>query len=110
MRSDEGKGGKADFGLKPNMKAAKPKVGAKKEDLAGRMKAKGMPYTQSVQSGKFDQVRGQRTEQWGPKPNFARGGGMPYDMWGPSAKDAGFKKSGEQPEMRIKREGGRGRA
>jgi len=45
---------------------------------------------------------------WGPKPNFSKGGGMPYDMWGPSDKVTD-RKTGEKPEYRVKSEGGRGR-
>lgn len=108
MRTDEGKGGKSDYGLKPNMNKAKPKVGPKKEELASRMKAKGMPYTQSTQTGNFDEGRGERAKMWGTKPNFSKGGGMPYDMWGPDPKDRGSRKSGETPQTRIKSEGGRG--
>ena len=109
MRTDEGKGGKSDFGLKPNMKRAKPKVGAKKEELAGRMKAKGMPYTQSTQSGGFEEGRGEKAKMWGSKPNFTKGGGMPYKMWGPDDK-VHDRKTGEHPQTRVKSEGGRGRS
>lgn len=108
MRTDEGKGGKADFGLKPNMKRAKPKVGDKKAEIAGRMKSKGMPYTQSTQSGAFEEGRGQKAKMWGPHADFSRKGGMPYKMWGPDDKTHGARKSGEKPEFRVKHEGGRG--
>lgn len=107
MRTDEGKSGK-EMGVKSDMKKAKPKVGSKKEDLAGRMKAKGMPYTMSTQSGGFDEARGEKAKMWGPKPNFSKGGGMPYEMWGPSDKTTD-RKTGEKPEYRVKSEGGRGR-
>lgn len=108
MRTDEGKSGK-ELGVKANMAKAKPKVGPKKDDMAGRMKAKGMPYTQSTQSGKFDEGRGQHAKQWGSSPSFNRKGGMPYDMWGPSPKYSGANKSGEKVEIPVKSEGGRGR-
>jgi len=110
MRTDEGKTGE-ELGIKKTMnKRAKPKVGSKKEDLAGRMKSKGMPYTQSTQTGNFDEGRGEKAKMWGPKPGFSKGGGMPYKMWGPDAKDHGARKSGETPQTRVKSEGGRGRS
>lgn len=107
MRTDEGKSGE-ELGVKSNMKKAKAKVGSKKEDLAGRMKNKGMPYTQSTQTGSFDEGRGERAKMWGTEPNFSKGGGMPYDMWGPDPKDHGARKTEEKAPHRIKSEGGRG--
>lgn len=92
MRSDEGKGGKADYGLKSNLSRAKSKIGSRKDDLAGRMKGREMPYTQSTQSGSFDQGRGMRAKMWGTEPNMTRRGGMPYEMNGPERRTTGARK------------------
>lgn len=91
MRSDEGKTSSG-LGVKKDF-SSKRKVSAKKDDMAERIKAKGMPYTQSTQSGKFDEGRGEKAKMWGPSPSFSRSGGMPYSMWGSSPKVAGARKN-----------------
>lgn len=90
MRSDEGKSS-SDMGIKKSF-SSKRKVSSKKEDMAGRMKSKGMPYTMSTQSGGFEEGRGQHAKMWGPSPDFSRSGGMPYKMWGPDGSTSGAKK------------------
>lgn len=107
MRTDEGKTS-SEMGVKKDF-ASKRKVSAKKEDMAGRMKGKGMPYTMSTQDGSFDQSRGMKAKMWGPERNFSKGGGMPYKMWGPDAATPGMRKRGETPTDKIKAEGGKGR-
>ena len=90
MRTDEGKTSEG-MGIKKDF-ASKRKVAAKKDEMAGRLKSKGMPYTMSTQSGSFEEGRGQKAKMWGPDANFSRGGGMSYEMNAPEKGTPGARK------------------